>query len=191
VSAAAPLPRTAGRGAAGAPTLLFWQAPTILNPHLAQGTKDCDAARMCTEPLLTVDAAGGLIPVVPAEVPSSANGQVAADGTAVTDRLRHDVRSADGHPLAAADVVFTFQYITYKTTGATTHGTCANVATVDSLDPHTVRITFRAPTPGSHLPFVGQAGQVLPRLALDAHVGDNMSPFDGETHNIAGWTRTS
>lgn len=26
--------------------LLYWQAPTILNPHLAQGTKDFEASRI-------------------------------------------------------------------------------------------------------------------------------------------------
>jgi len=180
LSAPAPGTRAAGRGSAGTLKLLFWQAPTILNPHLAQGTKDYDAARICTEPLLTVDAAGTLIPVLAAEVPSRANGQVAANGTAVTYRLRRDVRWADGHPFTADDVVFTFQFITHKATGATTYGTYANVAKVEPLGPYTVRITFRAPTPGWYLPFVGQAGQVLPRHALDAYVGDNAqyAPFN-------------
>src|SRR5690349_20078259 len=35
--------------------LLFWQAPTILNPHLGRGMSDFAAARCCFEPLLTAD----------------------------------------------------------------------------------------------------------------------------------------
>src|SRR3981081_3313120 len=31
--------------------ILYWQAPTILNPHLATGTKDFDAARLVLGPL--------------------------------------------------------------------------------------------------------------------------------------------
>ena len=31
--------------------LLYWQAPTILNPYLAAGVKDFDASRVCLEPL--------------------------------------------------------------------------------------------------------------------------------------------
>ena len=68
------------RGASGVLKLLYWQAPTIVNPHLAQGTKDFHASRVCLEPLLTVNAAGVFTPVLAAEVPSRANGGLAADG---------------------------------------------------------------------------------------------------------------
>nr|MDQ6908280.1 hypothetical protein [Chloroflexota bacterium] len=47
-------PRGAGptkRGGGGTLHLLWWQAPTILNLHLAQGTKDADASRLIEEPL--------------------------------------------------------------------------------------------------------------------------------------------
>ena len=30
--------------------LLYWQAPTILNPHLSTGTKDLEASRITLEP---------------------------------------------------------------------------------------------------------------------------------------------
>jgi len=60
----------AGRGSQGTLKLLYWQAPTIVNPHLAQGTKDFHASRPVLEPLLTVDAAGNFTPVLAVEVPS-------------------------------------------------------------------------------------------------------------------------
>jgi hypothetical protein len=41
----------ADRGAGGNLKVLMWQGPTILNPHLSQGTKDNIAARFCCEPL--------------------------------------------------------------------------------------------------------------------------------------------
>jgi hypothetical protein len=74
------------RGGSGTLKLLYWQAPTILNPHLALGSKDWDAARICCEPLLTVDATGTFTPVLAANVPSRANGQV---------RRARDPRRAD------------------------------------------------------------------------------------------------
>src|SRR6187399_911943 len=43
-----------GRGSCGTLKLLWWQAPTILNPHLAQGTKDFDASRLVYLPLASV-----------------------------------------------------------------------------------------------------------------------------------------
>src|SRR5258708_2330487 len=39
------------RGGSGTLKMLWWQAPTILNPHQAQGTKDFDASRVAYEPL--------------------------------------------------------------------------------------------------------------------------------------------
>src|SRR5262249_34914305 len=48
-----PLASHAAATGGGAATLklLWWQAPTILNPHLAQGAKDDDAAAPILEPL--------------------------------------------------------------------------------------------------------------------------------------------
>ena len=38
-------------GGGGALKVLWWQAPTLLNPHFAVGTKDQDASRIFYEPL--------------------------------------------------------------------------------------------------------------------------------------------
>ena len=39
------------RGGGGALKLLWWQSPTLLNPHFAIGTKDQEGARIFYEPL--------------------------------------------------------------------------------------------------------------------------------------------
>src|SRR5687768_6794307 len=39
-------PPPARRGGGGPLRLLWWQAPTLLNPHFANGTKDVDASRV-------------------------------------------------------------------------------------------------------------------------------------------------
>jgi peptide/nickel transport system substrate-binding protein len=170
----------AGRGAQGTLRLLYWQAPTIVNPHLAQGTKDFHASRVVLEPLLTVTTAGVFAPVLAAEIPSRANGGIAADGRSVTYKLKRDVKWADGRPFSSDDVVFTFNFIRNKETGATTYGTYVNVEKVEPVDPYTVKITFKDPTPAWFLPFVGEQGQILPRHALDAYVGSNArnAPFN-------------
>lgn len=168
------------RGGDGVLKLLYWQAPTIVNPHLATGTKDFHASRVCLEPLLTVDAAGNFTPVLATGVPSRANGGLAADGRSVTYRLKNGVKWADGRPFTADDVVFTYAYIANKETGATTYASYANIEKVEALDPSTVKITFKAPTPAWYLPFVGENGMILPRHALDAYVGSNSrnAPFN-------------
>ena len=42
--------------------LLWWQAPTILNTHLASGTKDLDASRVVYEPLAAFDPDANFVP---------------------------------------------------------------------------------------------------------------------------------
>src|SRR5580700_7058213 len=61
-------PQKAGGG--GPLKLLFWQAPTLLNPHFAVGTKDQEASRIFYEPLAGWDGDGNLAPILAAEIPS-------------------------------------------------------------------------------------------------------------------------
>ncbi len=84
------------RGGGGVLRLLWWQAPTLLNPHFATGTKDVDAARIFYEPLAHWDADGNLVPVLAAQIPSLANGGVARDGLSVTWQLKRGVQWHDG-----------------------------------------------------------------------------------------------
>ena len=71
--------------------MLLWQAPTIVNPHLAQGTKDFIASRICLEPLLTVDVEGKFAPVLAAEIPSRENGGLDPGGKWVQYKLKPGV----------------------------------------------------------------------------------------------------
>src|SRR5579859_3340487 len=87
---------SAARGAGGNLKVLMWQGPTILNPHLSQGTKDNIAARFCCEPLMTVSADGKFSPVLATEVPSKDNGGLGSDGKTVTYKLKPGVKWADG-----------------------------------------------------------------------------------------------
>ena len=74
-------PTKAGGG--GTLKVLWWQAPTLLNPHFANGTKDQDGSRVFYEPLAAWNADGELVPVLAASVPSRENGGLAADGKSV------------------------------------------------------------------------------------------------------------
>src|SRR5438094_3588743 len=106
-AAATPAPAAAGsRGAGGNLKVLMWQGPTILNPHLSQGTKDNIAARFCCEPLMTVSGDGKFSPVLATEVPTRENGGLGADGKTVTYKLKPAVKWADGEPFSADHVVF-------------------------------------------------------------------------------------
>src|SRR5438105_12758329 len=86
------------RGGGGALKTLWWQGATLLNPHFAVGTKDQDGSRIFYEPLAGWDPEGELFPALAAEIPSRANGGLAADGRSVTWKLKRSVQWHDGKP---------------------------------------------------------------------------------------------
>src|SRR6266852_6211564 len=67
------------RGDGGELKILYWQAPTILNPHQATGTKDNDASRLMIEPLAGWGNDGKPVPALAAEIPTVDNGGVSKD----------------------------------------------------------------------------------------------------------------
>ncbi|MEO0539532.1 MAG: peptide ABC transporter substrate-binding protein [Cyanobacteria bacterium P01_A01_bin.105] len=142
--------------------LLYGRLPTTLNPHLANGFQDFEAARIVYEPLASYDAAGNLMPILAATAPTPDNGGVAADGRSVTWQLRQGVVWSDGTPFTAADVVFTFEFASNPVVAAATADYYEAIETVEALDDHTVKVTFNQPTPAWDLPFVGQNGLILP-----------------------------
>ncbi len=161
-----------GRGAGDQIRILYWQAPTILNPHFAQGDKDSSAAAPVIEPLLQTDKDGVLIPALAAEVPSLENGGVAADGMSVTYTLKEGVVWSDGEPFTAEDVRFTWEYIVDPDSSTTSIATYLPIEDVEVVDDLTVTIHFTDPTPGWFAPFVtGYGGGVLPKHLLENDIG--------------------
>lgn len=161
-------PTKAGGG--GLLKILLWQAPTLLNPHFALGTKDQIASRIFFEPLAGWDKEGNLIPCLAAEVPTKANGGLAADGMSVTWRLKHGVKWHDGKPFTADDVVFTWTFAADLATAAYTTGSYKDIK-VEKIDDHTVKVIFKDPTPFWADPFVGSVGQILPKHHFGDYVG--------------------
>ena len=150
------------RGGGGALKVLWWQGPTLLNPHFAIGTKDQDASRIFYEPLAGWDPDGDLFPVLAAEIPSRENGGLAADGKSVTWKLKRDVKWHDGKPFTADDVVFNWEYAKDPATAAVTIGSYKDVK-VEKIDDFTVKVSFPKPTPFWADAFVGARGMIIPK----------------------------
>src|SRR5438034_5321062 len=124
-------PTKAGGG--GALKTLFWQSPTLLNPHFAVGTKDQEGSRIFYEPLAGWDADGNLVPMLAAEIPETENGGISPDGKTVTWKLKKDVQWHDGRPFTADDVVFNWEYAADPATAATTIGSYRDIK-VEKVD---------------------------------------------------------
>ena len=161
----------AKRGGGGPVKILLWQAPTLLNPHFAPGTKDQIASRVFYEPLCSYDPEGNLVPFLAAEIPSLQNGMVTKDGLSVTWRLKKNVAWQDGKPFTADDVIFNWEYVSDPATAATTSGVYKEIARIDKLDSHTVKIVFKNPTPFWSAPFCGGTGMIIPKHVFEAFKG--------------------
>ncbi len=159
------------RGGGGPLKVLWWQGPTLLNPHFATGTKDQDGSRIFYEPLASWDPDGNLAPILATEIPTVQNGGLSKDGKSVTWKLKKGVTWHDGKPFSADDCVFTWEYCADPATASVSIATYKDVK-VDKLDSHTIKVTFSKPTPFWADPFVGVRGMILPKHLFAAFKGD-------------------
>jgi peptide/nickel transport system substrate-binding protein len=173
-------PNKAGGG--GTLKLLWWQGPTLLNPHFAVGTKDQDGSRLFYEPLAAWDSKAELRAVLAAELPTRDNGGLAADGKSVTWKLKEGVQWHDGQPFTADDVVFNWAYARDPATAAVTTGSY-NTVTVEKIDQHTVKVSSETPMTFWADAFVGSNGMIIPKHLFEAYSGSksreaptNLSP---------------
>jgi peptide/nickel transport system substrate-binding protein len=172
VQAAEAIPYKPTKAGGGGPLkLLFWQAPTLLNPHFANGTKDQEASRLFYEPLAGWDADGNLVPILAAEIPSKENGLLGADGLSVTWKLKQGVKWHDGKPFTADDVIFNWEYSVNPDTAAVSVGSYRGIKSIDKIDDYTVKLNFKQPTPFWADPFVAAYGLVIPKHLFADYIG--------------------
>jgi len=175
----------AKRGAGDDLKILYWQAPTILNAHLATGTKDSDAARLVTEPLASYGPdAKPLANALAAEIPTVANGGVSADLTTVTWKLRQGVKWSDGSAFTADDVAFTFSLMADPKTAVSTSDAAEGVKSVVAMDANTVVVTYNAPTPNFYQWGVGTCCYILQKKQFEAFQGEKLKDAPGNLKPI-------
>ena len=156
------------RGGGGALRILMWQGPTLLNPHFATGAKDMDGSALFYEGLMRYDIDGTPVPLLAAEIPTRANGGIAADGRSVTWKLKKGVTWHDGKPFGADDVVFNFRYAMDPATAAVSSSNYERVKAVEKVDALTVRFVFESPTPAWER---GGNSQLIPKHLFEPYIG--------------------
>ena len=151
----------AQRGRDGHLDIVYWQAPSILNPYLSGGTKDEEAASLVLEPLARYDDSGNLVAWLAEKVPTPANGGVSPDLRRITWRLREGLVWSDGSPVTAADIVFTAGYCRNSARGCSQLPVFDDVTAVAAVDDRTVTVTFGVRKPYPYGPFVGSRSPIL------------------------------
>jgi len=165
-----PVYKPTRRGGGGLLKVLWWQGPTLLNPHFAVGTKDQDGSRLFYEPLAAWDRDGNLRPKLAASIPNREDGSLATDGKSVIWKMKQGVKWHDGKPFTADDVVFTWAYSSDPATATVSSGSYKDVV-VEKIDDFTVVVKFKQPTPFWADTFVGWAGGIIPRHLFGNYIG--------------------
>jgi peptide/nickel transport system substrate-binding protein len=151
----------AERGADGQVSILYWQAISIMNPFLSNGTKDLEGASLVLEPLARFDENGDMTPFLAAEIPSIENGGISEDLTSITWKLKEGLLWSDGTPVTAEDAVFTWQYCTDPEGGCAQSPNFNDVTNVEAIDDLTIKITFGVAKPYPFGPLVGGQSPII------------------------------
>lgn len=159
------------RGGGGQLKLLWWQAPSILNGHMSNGTKDYDAASMFYEQLLYLDADANFEMRLATQLPSIENGLLDPAGKWVTWKLKSGVTWHDGKPFSADDVVFTWQYASDPSTSAVTLGNYTRIKSVEKVSDLEVRVNFKEPTFDWSSPWNNVNALIIPKHVFEPYKG--------------------
>ncbi len=176
----------ADRGADGHVNIIYWQAPSILNPYLSSGTKDIESASLVIEPLAGFDETGAIIPRLVDEVPTVGNGGVSADLTSITWKLTPGLVWSDGTPLTSADVVFSGEYCMHPEGGCAQLSKFEGVDKIEALDELTVRVTFKEPKPNPYLAFVGSQTPIIQKAQFENCMGAKAPECTTQNFNPIG-----
>jgi peptide/nickel transport system substrate-binding protein len=169
--AAAPV--FAERGSDGHVNIIYWQAPSTMNPYLSGGTKDIEAASLTLEPLARYDQDGAMVPYLAESVPTVENGGVTEDLTQITWVIKEGLLWSDGSPVTANDVVFTYEYCTAEGGGCAQGAKFVGIESVTATDDRTVVVKFEYPMPNPYQPFVGHESPIIQAAQFANCLGAN------------------
>lgn len=178
-------PALAQRGSSGNVNIIYWQAPSILNPYLSTGTKDIESSSLVLEPLLRFNEKGEMVAYLAVDVPTVANGGFAADFKSITYKLRPGLKWSDGTPMTSADVVFTYDYCV-GIKGCAKSNIFTPVEKVTAVDANTIRINFKTAKPYPYDVFGGAGTPILQKAQFQDCLGDKAPSCTKQNFNPIG-----
>ena len=161
----------AERGSDGHVNVIYWQAPSILNPYLSGGTKDLDASALVIEPLGRYDQDGTMIPYLAETIPTLDNGGVSADLKTITWKLKSGLLWSDGSPVTSADVVFTGEYCMHPEGGCAQLAKFEGVEKIEAVDDLTIKVSFKEAKPNPYGPFMGAQAPIIQKAQFAECLG--------------------
>ncbi|WP_417244735.1 peptide ABC transporter substrate-binding protein [Celeribacter sp.] len=176
----------AERGADGHVNIIYYQAPSTMNPYLSGGTKELEAASLVLEPLARYNEAGTIVPYLAESVPTVENGGVSEDLKTITWKLKEGLKWSDGKPLTSEDVKFTWEYCTTEGGGCSQSEKYNDVVEVEIPDELTIVVHFGVPKPFPYGPFVGAQAPIVQKAQFADCVGEAMASCTEENFSPIG-----
>ncbi|CTQ31815.1 peptide ABC transporter substrate-binding protein [Jannaschia rubra] len=174
------------RGRDGEVSIIYWQAPSTMNPFLSGGTKDIEAASLVLEPLARFDETGEIQPWLVEEIPTLENGGISEDLKSITWKIKPGIQWSDGTPFTSADVKFTYEYCTDPEGGCAQASKFEPVESVDTPDDQTVVVNFKEPTPNPYTAFVGGESPIIQKAQFENCTGAATSTCTEQNFNPIG-----
>lgn len=155
-------------------TILIAEDPPSFNAMISDTGYDALVMELAMLGLTDIDPQGNIIPELAAELPSQENGGVILDeenGTmSVTWKMRNDVHWADGKPVTADDVIFTWNAIKNPDTGSWIPG-IESIDSVDKVDDYSFTVQYNTIYPGYLMQFGGEQLVIWPAHYCNADQG--------------------
>ena len=161
------------RGRDGELKIIYWQAPSTLNPYLSGGTKEVESASLVLESLARFDNNGEMVPWLATEIPTLENGGLAEDLKSITWNLKEGVLWSDGTPFTANDAVFSWKYCTDPESGCAKSNYFEGVSDMEAVDDTTLKITFAEAKPFPYTALVGSESPILQAAQFADCLGAN------------------
>ena len=155
--------------------------PLFLHPDAA--SVEQQVARLAFEPFVDLDARGRPVPALLAEIPTPANGGLAADGRTIRYRLRPGVTWSDGVPVGANDVLFTLHAILDPRNPVRSHEGYDLIDRAVAPDAHTVVLHLRRAWAPAVLTYFSYG--FSPQFVLPEHVLRDQTPLDRAAFNAS------
>jgi len=186
-SAAAPASRRA--------TIGLVQEPRTLMPHFDLLSVAHETQNLAFECLLAIDEKGNYVPRLATEVPSTRNDGIGGEGRTYTFKIRNGAKWADGRPVTAEDVEFTWQVITNRSLPIPSRVIWSDVQRVEVVNPQTARLHFAEPNSGVLAVMATDSCFIMPKHML---AGSDLSnapfhrkPLGSGPFQVQEWTAGS
>lgn len=155
-------------------TIVIPEDPPSFNPIITDTGYDALVMELVMLGLSDIDPDGNVFPELASELPTKENGDVVVDEAAgtmsVTWKMRNDVQWADGEPVTANDVIFTYEAITNPETGGWIPGV-DYIDSIEKVDDYTFTVNYNAIYPAYLTQFGGEQVAIWPAHYCDASQG--------------------